>query len=50
VCALVALLNAACWSFITPPFQVPDEQDHFAYVQQLAETGHLPSKSPPSQS
>ena len=50
VCALVALLNAACWSFITPPFQVPDEQDHFAYVQQLAETGHLPSQSPPSQS
>jgi 4-amino-4-deoxy-L-arabinose transferase-like glycosyltransferase len=45
VCALVAFLNAACWSFITPPFQVPDEQDHFAYVQQLAETGHLPSQS-----
>ena len=50
VCALVALLNAACWSIITPPFQVPDEQDHFAYVQQLAQTGHLPSQSPPSQS
>src|SRR4029077_7450726 len=42
VCALVAFLSAACWSFITPPFQVPDEQDHFAYTQQLAETGQLP--------
>ena len=42
VCALLAFLNAACWSLITPPFQVPDEPDHFAYVQQLAETGSLP--------
>jgi 4-amino-4-deoxy-L-arabinose transferase-like glycosyltransferase len=42
VCALVAIVNAACWSFITPPFQVPDEPDHFAYAQQLAETGRLP--------
>ncbi len=43
ICALVAVVNAACWSFITPPFQVPDEPSHFAYVQQLAETGRLPS-------
>ncbi|HEY5287024.1 MAG TPA: DUF2142 domain-containing protein [Solirubrobacteraceae bacterium] len=42
VCALVALLNAAAWSIITPPFQGRDEPDHFAYVQQLAETGSLP--------
>jgi hypothetical protein len=41
-CALVALLNAACWSVITPPFQVPDEPSHFAYVQLLAENGQLP--------
>jgi 4-amino-4-deoxy-L-arabinose transferase-like glycosyltransferase len=40
---VVAFLSAACWSFTTPPFQVPDEPDHFAYVQQLAETGRLPS-------
>ncbi|HTA97406.1 MAG TPA: DUF2142 domain-containing protein [Solirubrobacteraceae bacterium] len=39
----MAFLNAACWSLITPPFQAPDEPDHFAYVQQLAETGSLPS-------
>jgi 4-amino-4-deoxy-L-arabinose transferase-like glycosyltransferase len=42
-CALVAIVNAVCWSVISPPFQVPDEPDHFAYVQHLAETGHLPS-------
>jgi hypothetical protein len=42
LCALIALLSAVSWSFISPPFQVPDEQDHFAYVKQLAETGSLP--------
>jgi 4-amino-4-deoxy-L-arabinose transferase-like glycosyltransferase len=41
-CALVAFLNAACWSLVTPPFQVPDEPDHVAYVQALVETGRLP--------
>jgi 4-amino-4-deoxy-L-arabinose transferase-like glycosyltransferase len=45
ICALVAILNAACWSIVTPPFQSPDETDHFAYVKQLAETGRLPSSS-----
>jgi 4-amino-4-deoxy-L-arabinose transferase-like glycosyltransferase len=44
----VAILNAACWSLITPAFQVPDEQDHFAYVKQLAETGSLPTSSAPT--
>jgi hypothetical protein len=43
ICALVAFLNAACWSIISPPLQIPDEPSHFAYVQYLAETGHLPS-------
>jgi 4-amino-4-deoxy-L-arabinose transferase-like glycosyltransferase len=38
----VACLNAVCWSILTPPFQVTDEPSHFAYVQQLAENGHLP--------
>jgi hypothetical protein len=42
-CALVAFLSAACWSVVTPPFQVPDEPAHFAYAQLLAETGRLPS-------
>ena len=45
VCALIACLNAACWSVISPPFQVVDESAHFAYVQRLAETGRLPSSS-----
>jgi hypothetical protein len=44
-CALVACLNAACWSLITPPFQVPDEPSHFAYVKLLAEAGRLPTGS-----
>jgi 4-amino-4-deoxy-L-arabinose transferase-like glycosyltransferase len=42
---LVAFANAACWSFITPPFEVPDEPAHFAYTQQLAATGSLPTSS-----
>jgi 4-amino-4-deoxy-L-arabinose transferase-like glycosyltransferase len=41
--ALVACVNAACWSVISPPFEVTDETSHFAYVKQLAETGRLPS-------
>lgn len=44
-CAVVAFLNAACWSVITPPFQVPDESNHFTYVQFLAENGRLPPSS-----
>jgi hypothetical protein len=44
-CALVACLNAACWSIVTPAFQAPDEPDHFAYVKQLAETSRLPSST-----
>ncbi len=45
ICALVACLNAVCWSIVTPPFEVTDEPDHFAYVKQLAETGSLPTSS-----
>jgi 4-amino-4-deoxy-L-arabinose transferase-like glycosyltransferase len=40
---MLAILNAVCWSLITPPFQGVDEPDHFAYVQELYETGRLPS-------
>jgi hypothetical protein len=40
--ALAAALNAACWSVVTPPFQVGDEPSHFAYVKQVAETGTPP--------
>lgn len=40
--AVVAFLNAAAWSFITPAFQVPDEVAHVAYVQSMGETGAPP--------
>lgn len=42
LCALVAVLNGLAWAWITPPFHVPDEMSHFAYVQYLAETGDAP--------
>ncbi|MHB2001588.1 MAG: DUF2142 domain-containing protein [Solirubrobacteraceae bacterium] len=35
-------MNAAIWGFVVPPFQVPDEVSHFAYVQYLAEAGEPP--------
>jgi 4-amino-4-deoxy-L-arabinose transferase-like glycosyltransferase len=35
VCALVAVLNATAWSLVTPAFQVPDEQSHYAYTEYL---------------
>jgi 4-amino-4-deoxy-L-arabinose transferase-like glycosyltransferase len=44
ICAAVACLNAACWSIITPPFQVPDEPSHFSYTQELAESEVLPQR------
>jgi hypothetical protein len=42
----IAAVNFACWALITPPFQAPDEVDHFAYSQALAERGHRPSRDP----
>lgn len=42
----IAALNFACWVLITPPFQAPDEVDHFAYTQSLVERGQAPSHSP----
>ena len=41
ICALLACLNAVCWSIITPPFELIDEPSHFAYTQQLAENDAL---------
>lgn len=40
--AVVAVLNAAAWSLITPAFQVPDEQTHIAYAQLIGERGRPP--------
>jgi 4-amino-4-deoxy-L-arabinose transferase-like glycosyltransferase len=42
----VAAAITLSWSLITPPFQAPDEQDHFAYAQQLAENGKAASQDP----
>lgn len=39
---IVAVLNGAAWSLLTPPFQVPDETAHFAYSQSLAEASSRP--------
>ena len=44
LCAAVAVMNAAAWALITPPLEVPDEQAHIYYVQQLAETGQVPKQ------
>jgi hypothetical protein len=44
----IAALNFACWALITPPFQAPDEVDHFAYTQSLLERGEAPSRNPGS--
>jgi 4-amino-4-deoxy-L-arabinose transferase-like glycosyltransferase len=43
LCAAVAFVNAATWSIISPPLQVPDEPSHVAYVKELAEYGRLPA-------
>jgi len=39
---VIALLAGSGWAFLTPPFQVPDETAHFAYVQSIAERGERP--------
>jgi hypothetical protein len=49
ICFLIALVNAAIWGVVVPPFQVPDEISHFAYAQYLAETGKPPPQGPGAQ-
>jgi hypothetical protein len=44
--AVVAFLNAAAWALITPAWHGPDEPDHFAYAQSVAERGETPDKHP----
>jgi 4-amino-4-deoxy-L-arabinose transferase-like glycosyltransferase len=39
---VVALANGLAWSLLVPPFEVPDENAHYAYVAQVAERGTLP--------
>ena len=47
ICAFVAVACGWVWSFTTPWFQVPDEISHVGYVKYFAETGKLPSRTPP---
>jgi 4-amino-4-deoxy-L-arabinose transferase-like glycosyltransferase len=42
LCAALAFLNAAAWSMLTPPFQIPDEPVQSGYAQYVAETGKVP--------
>ena len=44
----IAAINACCWALVTPPFQGPDEVDHFAYTQSLVERGESPNPNPGS--
>jgi 4-amino-4-deoxy-L-arabinose transferase-like glycosyltransferase len=44
--AAVAMINAAAWALITPAWHGPDEPDHFAYAQTLAERGDTPDRQP----
>ena len=44
---LLALLGCVAiavvaWALLVPPFVVPDESEHFAYVQSLALNGERP--------
>ncbi len=48
-CFLIALVNAAIWGVVVPPFQVPDEISHFGYAQYLAQTGKAPPQQPVGQ-
>jgi 4-amino-4-deoxy-L-arabinose transferase-like glycosyltransferase len=40
---VMATIQVAAWMLVLPPFQGPDEDAHFAYVQHLAETGERPN-------
>lgn len=40
----VTLLLGVVWALVIPPFQAPDEQSHFGYVQSLVAGPGLPGK------
>jgi 4-amino-4-deoxy-L-arabinose transferase-like glycosyltransferase len=41
---ILTVLQGVGWAVATAPWQGPDEIDHFAYAQHLAETGHAPAR------
>ncbi len=44
--ALIAFVSFVAWSATIAAFDSPDESEHFAYVETLAETGHAPDPAP----
>jgi len=46
VIGAIGFLAAASWSLIVPVFDAPDEVEHVAYVQALAERGRGPDTGP----
>ena len=40
----VAALHGTAWAVVTAPWNGPDEVAHFAYAEQLAQTGHAPQR------
>lgn len=46
---VVAFIGGASWAVTTLPFDSPDESEHFAYVQSLAERQTRPDSSPSEQ-
>ena len=43
---VAALALGTTWALLIPPFMVPDETAHVAYVQGMVETGELPADRP----
>ena len=41
---LSTIANTLSWIILVPVWQYPDEQAHFAQVQDIAELGHVPKK------
>lgn len=44
--AVIAVASAAIWAITTVPFDAPDESEHFAYTESIAETGRAPDRYP----
>ena len=42
----IAFGHAVVWAHVNPPFNAPDETEHYAYVQKLGETGKGLTNSP----
>ena len=46
---VIGFLAAASWSLIMPVFNAPDELEHMAYAQAIAERGRAPDDGPSQQ-